>query len=51
MDMRDFLLGDAEESGRDTILYFQGNRLQSAKRRQWKAHLMQQDECFRPGRL
>ncbi|MGZ5339163.1 MAG: sulfatase-like hydrolase/transferase [Thermoleophilaceae bacterium] len=46
MDMRDFLLGDAEESGRDTILYFQGNRLQSAKWRQWKAHLMEQEEMY-----
>ena len=36
MDMRDFLLGDAEKSGRDTILCFQGNRLQAVKWRQWK---------------
>jgi hypothetical protein len=27
MDMRDFLLGDAEQSGRDIILHLQGNRL------------------------
>ena len=44
MDMRDFLLGDAEESGRDTVLCIQGNRLQAAKWKQWKAHLFQQDE-------
>ncbi len=36
MDMRDFLLGDAEESGRDTVLCIQGNRLQAAKWHQWK---------------
>ena len=44
MDMRSFLLGDAETSGRDTILFLQGNRLQSVKWRQWKGHLFQQDE-------
>ncbi len=44
MDMRGFLLGDAEESGRDTVLCIQGNRLQAVKWRQWKAHLLQQDE-------
>jgi len=44
MDMRDFLLGDAAESGRDTVLCIQGNRLQAVKWRQWKAHLFQQDE-------
>lgn len=44
IDMRDFLLGAAEQSGRDTILYLQGNRLQSVKWRQWKAHLFQQNE-------
>jgi arylsulfatase A-like enzyme len=43
MDMRDFLLGDAERSGRDTILCLQGNRLQAVKWRQWKVHLFQQD--------
>lgn len=42
MDMSDFLLGNGEESGRDTILYFMGNRLQSAKWRQWKVHLFRQ---------
>ena len=46
MDMRDFLLGEAEESGRDTILCLQGNRLQAVKWRQWKAHLFQQDEMY-----
>jgi arylsulfatase len=43
MDMREFLLGAAEESGRDTVLCIQGNRLQAVKWRQWKAHLFQQD--------
>jgi arylsulfatase len=37
MDMRGFLLGDAEESGRDTVLCIQGDRLQAIKWRQWKA--------------
>jgi len=46
MDMREFLLGDAEESGRDTVLCLQGNRLQAAKWRQWKAHLFQQDNMM-----
>ena len=40
---RDFLLGDAEESGRNTVLCIQGNRLQAVKWHQWKAHLFQQD--------
>jgi hypothetical protein len=44
MDMRDFLLGDAEESGRDTVLHFQGNRLQAVKWHQWKVHLFKQDD-------
>ncbi|WP_172652974.1 hypothetical protein [Rhodococcus opacus] len=44
MDMREFLLGDAGVSGRDTVLCIQGNRLQAVKWRQWKAHLFQQDE-------
>jgi arylsulfatase len=43
MDMREFLLGRAEESGRDTVLCLQGNRLQAVKWRQWKAHLFHQD--------
>jgi arylsulfatase len=42
MNMREFLLGDGEQSGRDTVLCLQGNRLQ-AVRRQWKIHLFQQD--------
>ena len=46
MDMRDFLLGDAEESGRDIILYLQGNRLQAAKWHQWKVHLFKQDDFY-----
>lgn len=44
MDMREFLLGDAEESGRDTVLHFQGNRLQAIKWHQWKVHLFKQDD-------
>ena len=44
--MRDFLLGKADESGRDSILCIQGNRLQAVKWRQWKAHLFQQDEMY-----
>jgi arylsulfatase A-like enzyme len=43
MDLRGFLLGDAGESGRDTVLCIQGNRLQAVKWRQWKLHLFQQD--------
>jgi arylsulfatase A-like enzyme len=43
MDMREFLLGEADESGRDTVLCLQGNRLQAVKWRQWKAHLFEQD--------
>jgi arylsulfatase len=43
MDMRDFLLGNADESGREAVLCFQGNRLQAIKWHQWKAHLFQQD--------
>ena len=46
MDMGDFLLGDAEESGRNTVLCMQGNRLQAIKWRQWKANLMKQDDMF-----
>jgi len=46
MDMRGFLLGDAGESGRDTILCFNGNRLQAVKWRQWKIHLFQQDDFY-----
>ncbi|MGZ4663485.1 MAG: sulfatase-like hydrolase/transferase [Frankiaceae bacterium] len=42
MDMREFLLGDAEQSGRDTVLCMQGNRLQAIKWRQWKAHMFEQ---------
>ena len=44
MDMSSFLLGDDEESGRDTILCIQGNRLQAVKWHQWKIHMFQQDE-------
>ena len=46
MDMRRFLLGDAEESGRDAVLCLQGNRLQAIKWRQWKGHLFRQDEFY-----
>lgn len=45
IDMRRFLLGDAEASGRDTVLCLQGNRLQAVKWRQWKLHLFQQDQA------
>jgi arylsulfatase A-like enzyme len=44
VDMGDFLLGSGEESGRDTVLCLQGNRLQAVKWHQWKAHLFKQDE-------
>jgi len=44
MDMRGFLLGDAAESGRDVVLCMSGNRLQAIKWRQWKTHLMKQDD-------
>jgi arylsulfatase len=43
VDMRPFLLGDAEESGRDTLICMNGNRIQSIKWRQWKANLFEQD--------
>jgi arylsulfatase A-like enzyme len=46
MDMRGFLLGDAQEAGRDTVLCLQGNRLQAQQWRQWKANLFQQDDAF-----
>lgn len=43
LDMREFLLGGAESSGRDAVLCLRGNRLQAIKWRQWKMHLFQQD--------
>ena len=43
MDMREFLLGEAEESGRDAVLCMQANRVQAVKWRQWKLHLIEQD--------
>jgi len=46
VDMRDFLLGDAEESGRDAVLCLQGNRLQAVKWHQWKIHLFHQDDFY-----
>ena len=46
IDMSDFLLGDAEESGRETILCLQGNRLQAAKWREWKGHLFKQNDFY-----
>ena len=46
IDMADFLLGDAEESGRNTVLCLQGNRLQAIKWRQWKANLFHQDDFY-----
>lgn len=42
-DMRDYLLGPADESGRDTVLCLQGNRLQAITWRQRKMHTFQQD--------
>jgi arylsulfatase len=44
VDMGAFLAGEAEASGRNTLLCMQGNRLQAIKWRQWKAHLFQQDD-------
>jgi len=46
VDMRPFLLGDAEESGRDAVLCIQGNRLQAVKWKQWKGHLFKQDDFY-----
>jgi arylsulfatase A-like enzyme len=46
MDMSDFLLGGAGESGRDIVLCLQGNRLQAAKWHQWKVHLFRQDDFY-----
>jgi arylsulfatase A-like enzyme len=46
MDMRNFLLGDADTSGRDTVLCLQGNRLQAVKWHQWKMHLFEQAEMM-----
>ncbi|RMI13822.1 sulfatase-like hydrolase/transferase [Cellulomonas triticagri] len=46
MDMRPFLLGGDDASGRDTVLCFQGNRLQAVKWRQWKAHFFRQDDSL-----
>ena len=39
----DRVLGEAERSGRDTVLCLQGNRVQAVKWRQWKGHLFKQD--------
>jgi arylsulfatase len=46
VNMAPFLLGDAEESGRDIVLHMQANRLQAAKWRQWKVHLFSQDDPY-----
>ncbi|HEY7022763.1 MAG TPA: sulfatase-like hydrolase/transferase [Ktedonobacterales bacterium] len=46
MDMRDFLLGENEASGRDAVLCLQGDRLQAIKWRQWKLHLFHQDDIM-----
>jgi arylsulfatase A-like enzyme len=46
IDMREFLLGEAEESGRNTVLCLQGNRLQAVKWQQWKLHLFQQEDFY-----
>jgi arylsulfatase len=47
-DMRPFLLGDAEESGRDSLICMNGNRIQSIKWRNWKANLFEQDTFMGP---
>ena len=41
--MSDFLLGDAEESGREVTLHFNTNRLVAVKWHQWKVHLFEQE--------
>ena len=46
IDMRDFLLGDAEESGRDVIVHMNANRVQAIKWHQWKLHLFKQDDFY-----
>jgi arylsulfatase len=46
MDMREFLLGKADQSGRDSVVCLQGNRLQAVKWRQWKVHLFKQDDFY-----
>jgi len=46
VDMGDFLLGDATESGRDAILFFNGTRLQSIKWRDWKMNLFHQEDMY-----
>ncbi|MFC9356437.1 hypothetical protein ACFTZB_07615 [Rhodococcus sp. NPDC057014] len=46
MDMSSFLLGTDENSGRDMVLYLQGNRLQAVKWHQWKVHLFEQDDFY-----
>ena len=47
MDMREFLLGEAEESGRDTCLCMpRKSSAEAVKWRQWELHLFQQDEIL-----
>ena len=46
MDMRDFLLGQAEGSGRDIILHMNGNRIRAAEWHQWTVHLFKQDDFY-----
>jgi arylsulfatase len=46
MDMREFLLGDAEESGREVIVHMNANRVQAVKWHQWKLHVMKQDDFY-----
>jgi hypothetical protein len=46
MDMANFSLGGAEESGRDVVLCLQGSRLQAVKWHQWKLHLFKQDDSY-----
>jgi arylsulfatase len=48
-DMRSFLLGDAEKSGREVIIHMNGNRIQSAKwGQQWKINLFHQESFMGP---
>ena len=46
VDVSEFLLGASKASGRDTVLCFNGTRLQGVKWRQWKAEIMEQDDLY-----
>ena len=48
-DMRPFLLGDAEKSGREALICMNGNRIQSLKwGQQWKINLFHQESFSGP---